>query len=80
MFQPAEEGLGGMQAMIDDGLMSGPDIDIGLGFHNDPDMPVGQFGFVRGPALAAMLHRLKVVSSDSNNRSTRKQSRRRFLA
>jgi amidohydrolase len=53
VFQPAEEGLGGMQAMIDDGLMSGPDIDIGLGFHNHPDMPVGQFGFVRGSALAA---------------------------
>jgi len=53
IFQPAEEGLGGMQAMIDDGVMSGPDIDIGLGFHNYPDMPVGRFGFVRGPALAA---------------------------
>jgi amidohydrolase len=53
VFQPAEEGLGGMQAMIDDGLMTGPDIEMGLGFHNHPDMPVGHFGFVRGPALAA---------------------------
>jgi amidohydrolase len=53
VFQPAEEGLGGMQAMIDDGLMTDPAIDMGLGFHNYPDMPVGHFGFVRGPALAA---------------------------
>jgi amidohydrolase len=53
VFQPAEEGLGGMQAMIDDGLMAGPDIDMALAFHNHPDMPVGSFGFVHGPALAA---------------------------
>lgn len=53
VFQPAEEGLGGMQAMIDDGLMDDPVIDMALGFHNHPDMPVGCFGFVHGPALAA---------------------------
>lgn len=53
VFQPAEEGLGGMQAMIDDGLMTGPDIDMGLGFHNHPDVPVGNFGYTRGPGLAA---------------------------
>ena len=53
VFQPAEEGLGGMQAMIDDGVMTGPDIDMGLGFHNHPDMPVGSFGYTRGPGLAA---------------------------
>ena len=41
VFQPAEEGLGGMQAMIDDGVMDGPSVDLALGFHNHPDMPVG---------------------------------------
>lgn len=53
VFQPAEEGLGGMQAMIDDGVMTGPDIDMGLGFHNHPEMPVGTFGYTRGAGLAA---------------------------
>ncbi|HXT78701.1 MAG TPA: M20 family metallopeptidase [Acetobacteraceae bacterium] len=53
VFQPAEEGLGGMQAMIDDGVMNGPKIDMALAFHNHPDMPAGTFGFVRGSALAA---------------------------
>ena len=53
VFQPAEEGLGGMQAMINDGVMDAPKIDLALGFHNHPDMPVGTFGFVHGACLAA---------------------------
>ncbi len=53
IFQPAEEGLGGMAAMLADGLMDGPRIDRALGFHNHPDMPVGRFGFARGAVLAA---------------------------
>lgn len=53
VFQPAEEGLGGMQAMIDDGVMDSPSIDLALGFHNQPDMAAGTFGYVRGPTLAA---------------------------
>lgn len=53
VFQPAEEGIGGMRAMIADGVMEGPKVDMALGFHNHPDIPVGNFGFVRGAALAA---------------------------
>ena len=53
VFQPAEEGLGGMKAMIDDGVMDGPKVDMALGFHNHPDMAVGTFGFVHGACLAA---------------------------
>ena len=53
VFQPAEEGLGGMAAMIADGVMDGPHVDMALGFHNHPDMAVGSFGFVRGACLAA---------------------------
>ncbi len=51
VFQPAEEVLEGAAAMIADGAADG--IDIALGFHNHPDMPVGRFGFVRGACLAA---------------------------
>jgi len=53
VFQPAEEGIGGMRAMIADGVMDGPQVDMALAFHNHPDIPVGTFGFVRGAALAA---------------------------
>lgn len=51
LFQPAEEVLGGAAAMIADGAMRG--VDLALGFHNHPDMPVGRFGYVRGSCLAA---------------------------
>ncbi len=51
IFQPAEEILEGAAAMIRDG--AGQGIDMALGFHNHPDMPVGTFGYVRGASLAA---------------------------
>jgi amidohydrolase len=53
VFQPAEESLGGMAAMIADGVMEEPRVEMALGFHNHPDMPVGTFGFVHGACLAA---------------------------
>jgi amidohydrolase len=53
VFQPAEEGVGGMRAMIADGVMEAPKIDYALGFHNHPDMPAGTFGYVHGACLAA---------------------------
>jgi amidohydrolase len=53
IFQPAEEGIGGMRAMLNDGLLDNPKIDLALGFHNYPDMPAGTFGYVHGPCLAA---------------------------
>ena len=36
VFQPAEEGIGGMKAMIEAGVMDAPKIDKVLGFHNHP--------------------------------------------
>ena len=51
LFQPAEEILGGAAAMIADGALDG--VDMALGFHNHPDIPVGQFGAVRGATYAA---------------------------
>ena len=53
VFQPAEEGLGGMRQMIEAGVMDGPKIDMALTLHNHPDIPVGRFGFARGASLAA---------------------------
>ena len=43
VFQPAEEALGGAAAMVADGVLDG--VDMALGFHNQPDMPVGRFGY-----------------------------------
>ena len=51
VFQPAEEALGGAAAMVADGVLEG--VDMALGFHNQPDMPVGRFGYARGSTLAA---------------------------
>jgi amidohydrolase len=51
VFQPAEEILEGAAAMIADGAAEG--VDLALGFHNHPEMPVGRFGYTRGACLAA---------------------------
>ncbi len=51
LFQPAEEVLGGAAAMIADGVLDG--VDMALGFHNHPEIPLGGFGAVRGATYAA---------------------------
>jgi amidohydrolase len=51
LFQPAEEILGGAQAMIAEGVLD--DVDMALGYHNHPDIPVGKFAFVHGANYAA---------------------------
>jgi len=53
IFQPAEEAIGGAHRMIAEGVLEGPHVDMALGFHNYPQLPVGQFGYCPGPALAA---------------------------
>jgi amidohydrolase len=58
LFQPAEEILGGAAAMIADGALDG--VDMALGFHNHPDMPVGSFGYVHGATWAAC-DRMRIV-------------------
>jgi len=53
IFQPAEEGGAGAQAMIDDGLMDKWNIDEVYGMHNAPGLPVGEFAIRPGPLMAA---------------------------
>ncbi len=67
VFQPAEETLGGMAAMIEDGVMEGPHVDMALGFHNRPTMPVGKFSYVRGIGSASSDHIKIVVSGKSGH-------------
>jgi hippurate hydrolase len=52
-FQPAEEGGAGAQAMMDDGMLERFPVKGAYGVHNWPGIPVGQFGVVRGAAMAA---------------------------
>ncbi len=52
MFQPAEEGLGGARAMIQEGVLENPDPDIALGLHLWNTMPVGQVAISPGPTMA----------------------------
>ncbi len=53
IFQPAEEGIGGARAMVEDGLFHQFPCDRLFGMHNAPGMPVGRFGAVPGTVTAA---------------------------
>ncbi|MGE8678567.1 MAG: M20 aminoacylase family protein [Achromobacter marplatensis] len=48
IFQPAEEGHGGAQKMIADGLFDRFPCDAVYSFHNEPGYPAGHFGFRAG--------------------------------
>jgi len=52
IFQPAEEGLGGAQAMLKDELFARFPCDTVFGMHNRPGMPVGKYGIAPGTAMA----------------------------
>ena len=53
IFQPAEEGLGGARAMIEDGLFEQFPCDRLYAMHNGPGLPVGKFAAVPGVRTAA---------------------------
>jgi hippurate hydrolase len=53
IFQPAEEGIGGAIAMIEDGLFEQFPCDQIFGMHNAPGMPIGVFGATEGTVTAA---------------------------
>src|SRR6476469_6746572 len=52
IFQPAEEGIGGARAMIEDGLFRRFPCDTIFGMHNRPGMPLGKFAVRAGPMMA----------------------------
>jgi len=53
IFQPAEEGGGGGNLMVKDGMMERFGIEEVYGMHNLPGLPVGQFATRKGPIMAA---------------------------
>jgi amidohydrolase len=60
MFQPAEEGLGGARAMIAEGVLKGPDVDIALGLHVSSTFPTGT-AVVRSGAMMAAADKLHIL-------------------
>lgn len=53
IFQPAEEGLAGARAMIEDGLFDRFPCDEVYGMHNWPQLPLGEASIRTGPVMAA---------------------------
>jgi len=58
LFQPAEEGEGGAQAMVAAGAMDG--VTAAVGVHLWNELPVGTLGVKAGPLMAAV-DRLRIV-------------------
>jgi hippurate hydrolase len=52
IFQPAEEGLGGAEAMVKDGLFERFPCDVIFGMHNRPGLAVGKFQIRAGAMMA----------------------------
>lgn len=52
VFQPAEEGVGGAKAMIEDGIFERFDMREIYALHNWPSLPIGEYGLIPGPIMA----------------------------
>jgi hippurate hydrolase len=53
IFQPAEETLAGAKAMIADGVMDNPKVDMMLGYHNWPQVDAGKVGWLPNVVMAS---------------------------
>ncbi len=53
VFQPAEEGLGGAQSIVADGVLTNPRPDVSLGLHLWNEQPLGWLAAATGPTMAA---------------------------
>ena len=54
MFQPAEEGGGGADVMVKEGVLDKHNVEQVYALHNLPGLPVGHFETVAGPIMAAV--------------------------
>lgn len=54
IFQPAEEGPGGAEPMIEGGVLNNPEVDAILGLHVWSDLPAGTIGIKKGPFFASI--------------------------
>lgn len=61
VFQPAEEGLGGAEAMIEDQVLENPRPDAALGLHLWNERPAGWVAVKQGPFMAgADMFRIRI--------------------
>jgi amidohydrolase len=62
MFQPAEEGMGGAEKMILEGVLENPKVDIALALHVWNEKPIGWIGIGDGPVMAgAEIFKIKII-------------------
>ncbi|MFO7921498.1 MAG: M20 aminoacylase family protein [Nioella sp.] len=54
LFQPDEEGAGGGEAMVQEGVMEKYAIDEVYAIHNGPGLPAGMIALAPGPLMAAV--------------------------
>ena len=54
IFQPAEEGPGGAKPMIEEGVLTNPDVDAIVGLHLWNNLPLGTVGVRSGALMAAV--------------------------
>ena len=71
LFQPAEEGEGGAQAMVEGGVLEGVDVTVGVHLWNE--LPAGTLGVKAGPLMAAV-DRLKIVVHGKGGHGGRPQA------
>jgi len=56
IFQPAEEGFGGAEAMLDDGLLARFPVERVFGYHNWPGLAAGEVMLHAGPCMAGAVN------------------------
>lgn len=53
VFQPAEEGAGGAELMVSDGVLKNPTVDAAIGLHIWNYLPIGKVAFRTGPLMGS---------------------------
>lgn len=70
VFQPAEEGLGGAERMVEEGVLENPRPDYSLSLHVWNEEPVGTICVTPGPAMAgAEMFRVVVTGKGAHGAS-----------
>lgn len=70
VFQPAEEGAGGAEKMVKEGVLENPKPDYSMGVHVWNDMPVGWYGLTNGPVMAgAEIFTVKITGKGAHGAS-----------
>ena len=67
LFQPAEELNQGAAAILKDGALANPDVDMIFGLHNHPTYPAGTIVVKEGPMMAAVdTLRMRITGTGSH--------------